>query len=183
MKCEACRSILNQQAARPFFSDPCGYSEIDCAKVPFEVMCKWIISEANCFRFWSKGSAFDLNVVILDEFGRLTLVQQKKLLKLLKVTRCFLVLCCADEDELDPAIAQRCSLRPLGLPSTNDCVMHVCEIVDKEGGTANESAASVLCLKCGNNPRKILKILGDALTLGGGILDVNSATQALTFYM
>ena len=179
LSCNACRSILRQQASRPYFADPYGYSEIDCAKVSFDEVCRWVLSEAASPRMWSEDSAFNLNVVILDEFGRLTIPQQKKFLKLLEVSRCLCILCCADEDDLDPAIRQRCSIRPLGLPSAELCVKHVCDMAVAEGGTANQDAARWLSQRCGNNPREIIKVLGDALTLGDGNLDLTSAESAL----
>ena len=180
LTCDACRSILKKTRMHPCTFDYHGYIELDCGHMSPEKIFDLVRSEIVSPNLFCPGPAFcRAKTILLDEFGRFTETHQRKFLKFLETRNAVFMICCADEDKLDPAIRARCSIRPLRLPSIDLCTQRILDITAMEDATASPDAARLLAQRCGNNPREILKVLGDALTFADDHLSISSVEDAL----
>lgn len=180
LACKPCTSITRALASRPLVINEYGYGEIDCTRTPAGDILRLIQEEKMISkRLWSPGG-MEKKVLALDEFGRLSISDQKKFLKILETGGIHLVLCVADEDKIDEAVADRCLVRHLSLPSTDQCVFHIQRIVKSEGRTISANAARHLAQRCGNVPRDTLLTLSDAMIFAKDSIDLTAAEKALT---
>lgn len=179
LSCKACTSITRALASRPLVIDEYGYGEIDCTRTPAGDILHLIQEEKMISkRLWSPGG-MEQKVLALDEFGRLSMGDQKRFLKILETGGAHLILCVADEDKIDEAVANRCLVRRLPLPSIDQCVAHIRRIVESEGRTISPNAARLLAQRCGNVPRDTLLTLSDAMIFAKESVDLAAVEKSL----
>ena len=159
--CDGCLWVM----AHPRSADGWGYSEFDVQNVSPREMITRIMSEILYSKYG--GRIMSQRVVTLDEFHRLPLRDQEKFVKVIEDAarqyNTLFVLCVAPDATICPAISQRCAVRPLRLPSIQECILHLRLIARAEGRLLAHEDADLLAATAGAVPRAYLGLLQDAI--------------------
>lgn len=173
--CDGCKSI--EPYHRTFINDY-RYFEIDCTAYTSDQLLDMILENT-----WGSlhKTAFKRWVVCIDEIGRRDIKYQQKLLKMIENLRPHILLCCGSADKLDRALRDRCVIRPLKPPTTDQCVNALRRIAEQENVEIRDAATTLLVTRLGCNPRRILKSFGTAMSLAPsrtiGIAEIELALE------
>lgn len=174
--CNACDGCGSIRINGPTIWSEQGYFEIDCSQFPATEV-RAIVNKETQYS-WGRASLHQW-VVVLDEIGRRNAEYQRHLLKLIENCRCYIILCAGTDDAVDPALEARCAIRNLHSPTQQQCVAALLQIAVTENTELNPLAAALLVSRMGCNPRRILKAMANAISLGEGSIGVKEIEQAI----
>ena len=163
--CSSCEAVMTTPRGCTFE----GYNEFDVQSAMPRELIKGILDNIPYRK--TSGRHVRERVVLLDEFHRLNQKEQEKFVKIIEDFaprfRCLFILCAADDAKICPAIAQRCTVRRLVLPSVDRCTRHLQVIARAEGHRLFQAEAELLATAAGCVPRLYLNVLQDALLFSG----------------
>ncbi|MHC4063457.1 MAG: hypothetical protein ACYSUI_02995 [Planctomycetota bacterium] len=164
--CEGCYEVR----AHPRSADWHGYSEWDVQSASPRDIIHQVLAVVPYNK--AGGRLMPQRVATLDEFHRLPIKDQEKFVKVIEdLATSYLtlfVICVAEGADVCPAIAQRCALRRMTLPSLSASTHHLRAVSRLEGAVLSPDDAELIAATAGCVPRVYLGLLQEALILADG---------------